>query len=271
LGAVLGPAGTARAQAPPVEEPAGEAAGSVPGPLELVGRELRIYAEDSKALFLAPFHWNASQAGLAAGGGILIGTLIANDPPLATAIQTASSPATNQLSKVVTPLGAWAAFATSGVLVASGLVLHETHLTTMGREALEACILAGLMTDIAKPVFGRYRPYQSGNESIFKPFSGHDSFPSGHATVAFALASVVSARSDGWVIPTLSYTVASMVAYSRVNDSKHFVSDVVAGGLIGTTVGRFLVHRHERMTGAPKTAEVTLYAIPGGLGISARF
>jgi len=268
------PSPSARAQEASPAEPATEAADASPGPLTLVGLELKLYAEDSKALFLAPFHWSAGEAGLAVGAGVLTGTLIANDQAMATAIQTNASAATNQLSKIVTPFGSWAAFATSGALVASGLVFHETRLTTMGREALEACILAGLMTDIAKPVFGRYRPYQSGNENIFKPFSGKDSFPSGHATVAFALASVVSARSDGWVIPVASYTLASLVAYSRVNDSKHFVSDVVAGGLIGATVGRFLVSRHDRAareSGTPKVAEVTVFAMPGGLGVAARF
>lgn len=272
-GGLFGPCAGARAQTAPDAAPAAEAADASPGPLALVGRELKLYVDDSKALFLAPFRWNADQAGLAMGGGVLVGTLIASDQPLATVVQEHASSATNQLSKIVTPFGAWAAFATSGALVASGLVFHESRLTTMGREALEACILAALITDIAKPVFGRYRPYESGNANRFQPFSGHDSFPSGHATVAFALASVISARSDGWVIPAASYTLASLVAYSRINDSKHFASDVVAGGLIGATVGRFLVHRHDRASGeaGARTAEVTVYAVPHGLGVLARF
>jgi membrane-associated phospholipid phosphatase len=275
-GGLFGPRDRIRAQeAPgPASALAAEGADGAHGPLDLAVRELKIYADDSKAIFLAPFHWNADQAGLAIGAGVLTGTIMASDPATAPWIQGHASSATNQLSKIVTPFGSWAAFATSGALVVSGIAFKETRLTTMGREALEACILAGLMTDIAKPVFGRYRPYQSDNETIFKPFSSYQSFPSGHATEAFALASVVAARSEGWVIPTLSYTVASMVAYSRVNDKAHFLSDVVAGGLIGTTVGRFLVSRHDRAandSGAPKMAEVTLFALPGGLGVAAKF
>ena len=253
---------------------AAETVDASPGPLELAVRELKIYADDSKAIFLAPFHWNAQQAGLAVGAGVLTGTLIASDPATAPWIQGHASSATSQLSKIVTPFGSWAAFATSGALLVSGIAFQETRLTMMGREALEACILAGLMTDIAKPVFGRYRPYQSDNETVFKPFSSYQSFPSGHATVAFALASVVAARSDGWVIPAASYTLASLVAYSRVNDRQHFLSDVVAGGLIGTAVGHFLVSRHDRAareSGEQKAAEVTLFAIPGGLGVAARY
>jgi hypothetical protein len=63
------------------------------------------------------------------------------------------------------------------------------------------------------------------------------------------------------------------VAYSRVNDAKHFPSDVVAGGVIGTVVGRFIVHRHERAErgGPAPKIEVSLFAIPHGLGLAAQF
>lgn len=195
------------------------------------------------------------------------------DEPFARSVQNRASSATNQMSRIVTPLGSWAAWATSGGLLVSGLVGRQEDLTAMGREGIEACLIAGLMTDVLKPVFGRERPFESANETVFQPFSSHASFPSGHATVAFALASVVSARSSGWVIPAASYTLASLVAYSRVNDRQHFPSDVVAGGLIGTAVGRFIVHRHQRNeAGAPPPrVELSLFPIRDGLGIAARF
>jgi membrane-associated phospholipid phosphatase len=251
-----------------------EESGGSPGVLGALTREATVYFDDTKALFVAPFSWNTRQAGDAVGAGLAIGVLVSSDPRTATSIQNAASGATNQMSKIVTPLGSWAAFAASGGLIATGLIARDSHLSTMGRDALEACLLAGLFTDIGKPLFGRSRPYQSDNQNVFKPFSGNTSFPSGHATVAFAFASVISARSDGWVIPTVSYTLASLVAYSRVNDSQHFVSDVVAGGLIGVTVGRFLVHRHERAEAEgkkPTIAEINVFAIPRGLGLSAKF
>ena len=251
-----------------------EASGGSPGVIGALTREAKIYFDDTKAIFVAPLGWNTQQAGSAVGAGLFIGALISADPEMATAVQNASSGATNHMSKIVTPFGSWAAFATSGGLIATGLIVQDTHLSTMGREALEACVLAGLFNDIGKPLFGRSRPHQSDNQNVFKPFSGNTSFPSGHATVAFAFASVIAARSDGWVIPTASYTLASLVAYSRVNDSQHFVSDVVAGGLIGVTIGRFLVHRHERAEAEgkkPPVAEINVFAIPRGLGLSAKF
>jgi membrane-associated phospholipid phosphatase len=162
-----------------------------PGPFDLLGREAKIYYEDSRALFFAPFHWDRTQVQTAVGAGVLVSGVLAFDEPLATSVQNRASAATNRMSKIVTPFGSWAGWGTSGALVVSGLALHEGRLTSMGREGIEACLIAGVMTDILKPVFGRQRPFESANETTFQPFSSHASFPSGHATVAFALASVV--------------------------------------------------------------------------------
>lgn len=277
LAALLSAPGSARGQAPAENAPASEAAPGTtdnsPGVIALVGREATIYWDDAKALFFAPFHWNGTQIGTAVGAGALVGGVMIFDDRLAQDAQNHASAATNQMSKIVTPFGSWAAYAVSAALIGSGLAFHESRVTSMGREGIEACLIAGLMTDVLKPVFGRERPDVSGNRTVYKPFSGNDSFPSGHATVAFALASVVSARSSGWVIPAASYTLASLVAYSRVNDAKHFPSDVVAGGLIGAAVGRFIVHRHERaLSGAaPPKVEISLYPVHNGLGVAARF
>ena len=242
-------------------------------PFAVLGREAKIYYDDSKALLFAPFHWDRNQAWTAVGAGAAVGGVMIFDEPLARSVQNRASAATGQMSKIVTPFGSWAAWAASGAIVVSGIAFGDKQTTAMGREGIEACLIASLMTDILKPVFGRERPFESANETAFRPFSSHTSFPSGHATVAFAFASVVSARSSGWLIPTASYTLASLVAYSRVNDRQHFPSDVIAGGLIGAAVGRFIVHRHERAaTGdAPPRAELSLFPIHNGIGIAARF
>jgi membrane-associated phospholipid phosphatase len=47
----------------------------------------------------------------------------------------------------------------------------------------------------------------------------HQSFPSGHATNAFAVASVAAGHADGWVVPAVAYSLASGVAVSRMNDN----------------------------------------------------
>jgi membrane-associated phospholipid phosphatase len=131
---------------------------------------------------------------------------------------------------------------------------------------LEAGLISHLLGKwILKPAFGRERPFESNGQTRLHPFSSRDSFPSGHATQAFALASVISFRSKGWVVPTIAYGAASLVAFDRVNDRVHFASDVVAGAVLGTAVGRFIVTRHRAAQSQKPAAEFTLVPIPSGL------
>lgn len=51
-------------------------------------------------------------------------------------------------------------------------------------------------------------------------------------------------HSDGWLIPTVAYTLATGVAFSRANDRAHFPSDLLAGALIGRAIAKSVVHRH---------------------------
>jgi membrane-associated phospholipid phosphatase len=76
-------------------------------------------------------------------------------------------------------------------------------------------------------------------------------------------------RSDGWALPTLAYTAATIVAMDRVNDRVHFASDVAAGAIVGTVTGRFLVARHRREE-AGKKPRVDIELIPIRSGLAAR-
>ena len=87
-------------------------------------------------------------------------------------------------------------------------------------------------------------------------------FPSGHATSAFAAASVLE-RHFGYRGSWPALVGASYVAASRLVDNRHFLSDVVFGAALGTTVGWTVVGRH----GKPKVA---LQPIPvrGGMMVA---
>lgn len=103
----------------------------------------------------------------------------------------------------------------------------------VGRIAI--CVgAAGAGTLAVKEVAGRPRPYESAGDSddLF-PFSGHASFPSGHAAIAFALATGISRESSWWWTPWIVYPVSTLVAWSRVHDHEHWTSDVVAGAALG--------------------------------------
>jgi hypothetical protein len=74
-----------------------------------------------------------------------------------------------------------------------------------------------------------------------------DSFPSGHASMSFAFASVVTAEHGlYWGLP--AYALASFISFSRINDGRHWLHDVIAGATIGASYGWgvYLNHRREK-------------------------
>lgn len=66
--------------------------------------------------------------------------------------------------------------------------------------------------------------------------SGDDSFPSNHATMAFASATSLYKR-YGWEYGLPAYGVAALTAYGRVEADKHHWKDVAAGALLGSIAG----------------------------------
>lgn len=131
------------------------------------------------------------------------------------------------------------------------------------RTAVQAAASAVLATAIAgglKYAAGRTRPYAARTSFDFHPFSGASSFPSGHTAVAFALATAVADQTrDGWSDYVL-YGAATLTALSRINDNKHWASDVLVGGLVGHLSARWVTRRMAPL-------EVT----PAGLSVHLRF
>jgi hypothetical protein len=71
------------------------------------------------------------------------------------------------------------------------------------------------------------------------------SFPSGHATSAFAAAAVIE-RHFGYRMALPTIVAATYVSTSRLHDNRHFLSDVIFGAALGTTTGWTVVGRHGR-------------------------
>ncbi len=106
-----------------------------------------------------------------------------------------------------------------------------------------AVLLPVLTGEIMKDVVGRGRPFVGGqaNAFNFSHFAGTEayaSFPSGHATAAFALAFAVSAVWPRTRMVMFVYAV--VIAASRLVLLAHHPSDVVAGALVGV-IGALLV------------------------------
>jgi membrane-associated phospholipid phosphatase len=109
---------------------------------------------------------------------------------------------------------------------------------------IKAFIISGAFSQVAKHIFHRHRPNDNDppNPNLWDgPFpiqSSYTSFPSGHTTVAYSVASVLAYgyRDKLWV-GISAYTMATLVGVSRVHDQKHWPSDVFGGAVLGTFIG----------------------------------
>ena len=198
-----------------------------------------------KDLATAPAHWKKSQWVRFGEGLALVGATMALDKPILDAVQRNRTSGTDRYFKDVTHLGGGYGQDVAIALLLGGVVSRNERLRDTGFDALQSSIwAAGVVTPIIKKSTGRYRPIQEHGTYDFEPFSHNESFPSGHATNAFAIATAIAAHSDGYVVPTIAYTLATTVAIARVNDRVHFPSDVVAGALIGRAVAKSITSRH---------------------------
>ena len=114
---------------------------------------------------------------------------------------------------------------------AVGRLRDQPKVAHLGMDLLQAQIMTELLVEPIKFAVGRQRP----------DGSNHQSFPSGHAAVTFATATVIE-RHLGWRKSVLAYAIASYVAMSRIHDDRHYLSDVIFGAALGTIAGRTVVH-----------------------------
>lgn len=158
-----------------------------------------------------------------------------------------------------------------------GLVAENAPATRVGLYTATAVMVSSHITDVLKGFVGRARPWASSEADEFKAGQGFSngnwtSFPSGHATVAFAAATAFVDGSrmawphePGFVAP-LAYGAATSVAVARVYGQAHWASDVVAGAAVGTFTARFIVregHKHPNNL-------LEKIAVHGALGVDDR-
>jgi undecaprenyl-diphosphatase len=131
------------------------------------------------------------------------------------------------------------------LLLGIGYYFKDPRHYRAGLYGLYAVILAGILVQAVKHLVGRPRPrlVEKGIETFAGPTlaSGFDSFPSGHSITAFSMAVILSGAYPRWRV--LFYSLAALIALSRVYLGAHFPSDVFAGAVLGVAVGMFLRFR----------------------------
>lgn len=117
--------------------------------------------------------------------------------------------------------------------------LQETGV--LGGEAM----VDGLVVDeVLKYAFQRQRPFEDSGAGRFFQSGSQNSFPSAHATMSFAFASLLAHEYNGWLSQTLAYGGATAISLARVTGKQHFPSDVFVGGVMGYLIGRQVYRAH---------------------------
>jgi membrane-associated phospholipid phosphatase len=154
-----------------------------------------------------------------------------------------SGPSGDEGGKSVSKLGTGLPLLTAVALPA--LVDGRYGRKSSGR-AVMALVDATIVTELLKFLTGKERPSESNGQVRFHgPGSGFDSFPSGHTSAAFAVATVLGGRYRKYRLPL--YLLAGAVAWARLNSASHFPSDVFVGAGIGIVSGRYVLRHGGRL------------------------
>jgi hypothetical protein len=225
---------------------------------------VKLLWSDTGAVLTAPAHWdemNWMYAGFAAAG---IGTAASLDNTIKDNVQTHRTAGEDRFFNQYQNLGAAWSFGIIGAFEIWGEASGNTIAKNTAMDALTASIIGpGLIGTSMKYVVGRVRPNTATRTFEFKPFSKNQSFPSGHASEAFAVATAIAENYPAWWVQTLCYGGAGLVGYARIEQNAHYASDVVAGALLGWAVARAVVHRHNGPPN-PEKLNWTLCADEGG-------
>ncbi|QOY96761.1 YjbH domain-containing protein [Massilia sp. UMI-21] len=171
-----------------------------------------------------------AQGSLLAGGAILAGAAL--DKPVDRLVRP------RQDNRVI---DAWAKLGKATPVVLAGaagaaVAFGDNRMQNMGIISLQSIAGAAGVSMVSKRVIGRARPEEELGASSRSAKRSDASFPSNHAAVAFAAVTPFAQEYDApWL-----YGVAAIGSLGRVADRKHWVSDVVAGGVVGYAIGSWL-------------------------------
>lgn len=208
------------------------------------------YVTDTESLIRSPYDWEKSdwiEASLIAG---ITAGLFTLDQEIQNLAQRNRSSTGDEIAGFFELFG-------NGLYTLPSLTLFYLygHLHEDGRAqrtallSVESMVFSTLFTYLLKSSLHRHRP-ESGDS--FNEWDGPGlsasnlSFPSQHASSAFAVATVVASEYDDTpYIGPLAYSIATLTAISRVNDNLHWASDVFAGSAIGWYTAKKILSLHK--------------------------
>lgn len=193
---------------------------------------------DQKAIWTSPFRLKKHDAHWLLPFALTTAGLIVADRHVTGFVDRNGS--LQPVSHKVSLLGS--GYTVAGTAAGLYLIGHATHNARerqTGRLMTEALIGTTVVTEILKLATERRRPNVANGNGRF--FTNGRSFPSGHSSSAWAVATVLALqyKHNAW-IKYGAFATAVAVGLSRFSGRNHFLSDVLTGSAIGYGVGRFV-------------------------------
>ena len=237
------------------------------------------YGPDLGHVLLSPTSWTSSdwaKFGVVAG---LAAAVSDNDVNIQRWVQRTRGKGSDTIARFAQPLGNGRyVFPSLGLAYCYGRIFGDEKLERASLLGIESALVSSAVTGGIKYLAHKHRPlYLAAGEDDVPwsgpAFDGEDlSFPSGHTTVSFAVATVMASEyRDHRIVPPVAYGLASLVAFSRVNDNAHWLSDVI----VGAAIGHFTAEAIERVHGGNDNGRLSFAPVVdnrgAGLALSVKF
>lgn len=215
--------------------------------------------EDEGSIWTSPFRFSLSDWIVTAGILGVTGYMIANDESIYSRFKAyqEKNEWVSDISPTLTLLGDGNVnLGITGLFYLTGAIFRDKKSKDTAKLLLMSLIHSGIVVQIGKHIAGRQRPEAeegvdrwAGPSGFFKRYKNsadmfYDAFPSGHTITAWATATVIAHQyNKNFIVPFISYSLATLAGISRITEDKHWLSDVFFGAVLGFAIGKFVYRK----------------------------
>jgi membrane-associated phospholipid phosphatase len=235
---------------------------------------LQSYWTDTKGVVTHPFHWNTTE--IIAASAVVGGTvgLLFFDEQINDFFERNKTEFIEKSSKYFfDPLGSGLySIPALGIFYVSGVIWKNNKAKETALKGVEAYVITFVFTTLIKQTAHRHRPHQDYPPNPWAwegPFQwggpygafGYNSFPSGHSSLIWSIATVVSLEywNTIWV-PAVCFSLAGVTALYRCAVNVHWASDVLFGSALGYSIGALVYHNNFKKLQVLPTSETGMGA-----------